>query len=345
MIKKSIVLAAATVAAGAAMAQSSVTLYGLADIYLASQKNAATGQRVTKLESSGIYESRFGFKGSEDLGGGYKANFQLEQGFALDAGSVSAGQAFSRQSWVGISGGFGDARFGKAWSAFDDVSGSTLAAKNSVLAPNQGTWLTTSYKDNPNNGLYYATPEFGGLSAAVSYGLGENKTPTTGAGSITSVHVKYGSGPLFAAVAYQTEKATSVAKAINFTRLSGSYDFGPAKLLASYGRVSYDGSRTNEWALGADVPLGGGWLLSGGVANSKGGITGFTGDANYTGKLVNTVAPGAADVKRTGYSIAAFYSLSKRTTVYGGYRSNTIKVPGAADQDGSLLAVGLLHTF
>lgn len=343
-MKKSILLACATLSTGAAMAQSSVTLYGLADMYLSSQKNPATGLRMSKVDSSGVYESRFGFKGSEDLGGGYKANFQLESGFAMDTGGAP-GLSFTRQSWVGISGGFGDLRFGKAWSAFDDISGTALAAKNSVLAPNQGAWLSTSYKDAPNNGVYYATPTFGGFSGVVSYGTGENKTATTGAGSISSMHVKYQGGPVFAGVAFQNEKATGDATAIKFTRVNGSYDFGPAKLLASYGRVAYGADDTKEWTLAADVPLGGGWLLSGGIAESKGSVTGFVGDANYTGKLVTTVAPGAPDVKRTGWSVAAFYSLSKRTTLYGGYRANTIKTPGAADQDGSVLGVGMYHLF
>ncbi|MBX3608766.1 MAG: porin [Hydrogenophaga sp.] len=343
-MKKSILLVSATLATGAAMAQSSVTLYGLADMYLASKKDAATGLRQSSVDSSGTYESRFGFKGSEDIGGGYKVNFQLESGFAMDNGGAG-GVSFTRQSWVGVSGGFGDLRFGKAWSAFDDISGAALVAKNSTLAPNQGAWLTTSYKDAPNNGIYYATPDFGGFSGVVSYGMAENKTATVGSGSITSMHVKYASGPLFAGAAYQTEKATGSSTAIKFTRLNTSYDLGVAKLLASYGKVSFGSPSTNEWSLGADVPLGDGWLLSGGFAQSKGQITGFSSDTNYTGKLVNTVAAGAGDVKRTGMSLAAFYSLSKRTTVYGGYRTNTIKTPGAADQKGNVLALGMYHLF
>lgn len=338
-MKKHLALASALLASGAAFAQSSVTLYGLADVYVASRKDADTGDRTTAMSSGGVYQTRFGLKGSEDLGGGLKANFQYEHGFALENGGAGS-TGFSRQSWVGLSGAFGEVRAGRAWSAFDDISGSTLAAKNSLLAPNQGTWLTTSYKDNPDNGLYYATPEFGGVSGAVSYGR-ENASAGAGRGSVASLNVKYGSGPVFAALGYQTEKANGDATALKYTRLSGSYDLGMAKLLASYGRVAFADASTTEWQLGADVPLGGGWLLSGGLARSKGEITGFSGDANYTGKLVN-VGP---EVERTGYSIAAFYSLSKRTSVYGGYRANKIKTPGAADKDGDVFALGLLHMF
>lgn len=332
-------------ASGAAFAQSSVTLYGIADIHVDSRKSPGVSGRTTKVESSGIYESRFGFKGSEDLGGGLKANFQLEQGFALDAGTASTGQAFSRQSWVGLSGDFGDFRAGKTWSAFDDISGATQATKNSVFAPNAGVWLTTSYKDNPNNGLYYASPTFGGFSGVVSYGFGENKTATVGAGSVVSMHLKYNGGPVYAGIAQQNEKATAASTAIKFTRVNGSYDLGAVKLLASYGRVASGDKSTKEWQLGVDVPVTPALMISGGVARSTGGITGFTPDASYIGKTANVTSPGAPDVERTGMSVMAFYSLSKRTTLYSAFQATTTKTPGATDAKGNVVAVGMLHLF
>ena len=347
-MKKCFIALAVLAVSGAAFAQSSVTLYGLADINFGSHKSAATGLRQTRIESSGIYESRFGFKGSEDLGGGLKANFLLEQGFQLDSGAASAGQAFSRQSYVGLSGGFGEIKVGKMWTAYDDISGATQAALNSVLSPFQGVWLSSSYKDNPNNSIYYASPLIGGVSGAVSYSLGENKnTPVAGvaAGSVASVHVKYTGGPLYAGAAYQTEKATGAVPATKFTRLNASYDWGVAKLLLGYGRVAFDGKTTNDWQVGADVPVARAWLVSGGVARSTGGVIGFTSDASYIGKRTDVTAAGQADVVRTGYSLAASYDLSKRTKLYGGYHATTTKVAGATDAKGSLLAVGMLHLF
>lgn len=328
------------------MAQSSVIVYGIADIHLDSRKKPGLAGRVSSLDSSGIYESRIGFKGSEDLGGGLKANFQLEQGFALDTGSTSAGVAFSRQSWVGLSGSFGDFRFGKTWSAFDDISGATQAAKNSMLAPNAGgVWLTTSYKDNPSNNLYYASPTFGGLSGVVSYGLGENKSAGVGAGSVTSMHLKYAQGPVYLGAAQQNEKATAATAAIKFTRVNGSYDLGVLKLLASYGRVAVNDRSTNEWQLGMNVPAGPVWMISGGVARSSGSITGFTRDGSYIGKTADLTPAGTPDVTRTGYGLAAFYSMSNRTTLYGGYQATRTEVPAAADADGNVLVLGVLHLF
>lgn len=342
---KKIVAVSFLLAAGAAFAQSNVTLYGIADIHLDSRKTPGASGRVTRIDSSGIYESRFGFKGTEDIGGGLKVNFQLEQGFALDNGTASANQAFSRQSWVGVSGDFGDFRMGKTWSAFDDISGATQATKNSVFAPNAGVWLTTSYKDNPNNGLYYASPSFGGFSGVVSYGMGENKTATVGSGSVVSMHVKYANGPVYAGVAQQNEKATGASAAIKFTRVNGSYDLGAVKLLASYGRVASGDKSTKEWQLGADVPVTSALMISGGVARSTGGITGFTPDASYIGKTVNVTGAGVPDVERTGFGVMAFYSLSKRTTLYSAFQATTTKVPGAADAKGNVVALGVLHLF
>jgi len=338
---KKIVAVSALLASGAVFAQSSVTLYGIADMNIGSQKSAATGERTTRVGSGGIYESRFGLKGSEDMGNGLKANFQLEQGFSMTNGAVTPGQAFSRQSWVGLSGGFGAIKAGKAWSAFDEIAGASQAAKNSMFAPNAGgVWLTGSYKDNPNNGLYYETPTFGGVSGAVSYGLGDG-----GEGSVASMFVKYASGPVYAGLALQNEKGTDASEAIKYTRVNGSYDLGVAKLLASYGRVASGDKATKEWQLGANVPVGAAWMISGGVARSSGGITGYSPADNYIGKVVNVTAPGAADVERTGYGIAAFYTLSKRTQLYGGFQAHTTKVPGAADADGNVVAVGVLHQF
>lgn len=327
-MKKSLIALAVLAASGASFAQSSVTVYGIADIWFGSVK--ATGVPTqTKLDSGGVSGSRFGFKGSEDLGGGLKANFLLEQGFALDTGATAAGQAFARQSYVGFSGGFGEVKLGKVWTAYDDVSGAANAAFDSALSPQNGVWLSTGYQANPANSIYYASPSMSGFSAAISYALGENKTATVDAGSIAAFNVQYAGGPVTAALAYQTEKATAAAASTNFTRVNGSYDFGVAKLLAGYGRFvngAVAGSETTEWELGVDYPVSSALTLSGGFARSSDNAA-------------------AGDATRKGYGIAALYTLSKRTALYGGYQSATMTPKVGAEADASLLAVGVKHTF
>ena len=329
-MKKSLIALAVLAASGAAMAQSSVTVYGIADIWFGSSKAGLNGVRQTVLESGGVSGSRFGFKGTEDLGGGLKANFLLEQGFSLDTGAASAStKAFNRQAYVGLSGGFGEVKLGNVYTAYDDISGATNSAFDSVLAAANNVFVSNGYTSNPNNNIYYATPSFGGFSGAVSYGLGENKTATLSASNTTAFHAKYENGPIYAGVAYQRQKPQGSGASDKFTRINGSYDFGVAKLLASYGNVKEDtGEKSNEYHIGVDVPLGGALTLSGGYATSK------------------TKLAGVTQSKRSGYGIALAYGLSKRTTVYTGVHSDTEKDGAGVKTDkNTAYAVGIKHTF
>ena len=316
-MKKSLVALAVMAASGASFAQS-VTLYGIADVWLGSVK-AGNASRTTVLESGGVSGSRWGLKGTEDLGGGLKANFLLEQGFAIDTGATAAGQAFARQSYVGFSGGFGEVKLGKMWTAYDDISGAANPAFDSALSPQNNVWYSTGYDANPANGFYYASPNMGGISGAFSYSLDER---TPGRSTVTAFHVKYEGGPLYVGFGYQNQEPQGVVTATKFIRLNGTYDLGVAKVLAGYGKVDYPGTSANatDWELGADVPLSSTLTLSGGVAGSK-----------------------LDGVKKTGYALAAAYSLSGRTTLYGGFHSSATKNTDAGDLD--VLAVGVKHTF
>lgn len=330
-MKKNLIALAVLAASGIASAQSNVTLYGIVDAYVGSSKTA--GVRNTGVQSGGVSGDRFGFKGSEDLGGGLKANFVLEQGFNIDNGTQgTAGQMFGRQSYVGFSGGFGEVRVGKSFSPFDDISGATTPGFDSVLSPSVNVWKSTNYNANPANTVYYASPSLSGFSGAVSYSLGENKTALVKAGQTTSFNVKYEGGPIYAGVAYQTEKANGAAVESKFTRLNGSYNLGVVKLLAGYGHVAgvgIVGSKTDEYQIGADFPLSSALTISGGFAQSK------TTDRGV----------GFADTKRTGLGLAASYSLSKRTSLYGGVQSSKEKSTGTPDVKADLYAVGVRHAF
>lgn len=339
-MKKNLIAVAVLAASGAASAQSSVTLYGIADVWFGSAKSGDL--RQTRIDSGGVDESRFGLKGSEDLGAGLKANFVLEQGFSIDTGAAgttnnffggaAANATFSRYAYVGLSGGFGEAKIGKTGTAYDDISGATRPAFNSALSPDSNVWVShANYQWNPSNSVYYVTPNLSGFSGAASYSLGENKTATVSAGNVSSFNVKYEGGPVYAGLAYQTEKAAGAATATKFTRLNGSYDLGVAKLLAGYGHVAdfgTVGSKTSEYEIGADFPVSSALTISGGYAHSK------------TSDIV-----GVNDIKRNGYSLAAAYSLSKRTYLYGGVQASKQTQEGAPDIKADLYAVGIHHSF
>ncbi len=334
-MKKSLIALAVLAASGASFAQSTVNVYGIADIWFGSVKteNGVTGASLTqtKIDSGGVSGSRWGLQGSEDLGGGLKANFKLEQGFAIDDGSATAGQAFSRYSYVGFSGGFGEVKLGKTGTAYDDVSGASDAVFDSALSPMNTVFQSTHYNWNPANTIYYQAPTFSGFSGAVSYSLGEDKSATLGASSITSVNLTYGAGPLSVQFGYQVEDTNASSNDTKYTRLGGSYNFGVATAKLTYGKVSnvgnVSGSDATDYQIGVDVPVGPALTVSASYADSK--------DSKSVGY----------EQDRKGFGIAAAYTLSKRTFVYGGYMATSASNAGAGDDKLNILALGMQHKF
>jgi predicted porin len=369
-MKKSLIAMAVLAASGVASAQSTVTLYGLADVYLGSQKSKATtaaggstSLRQTVVNSGGFNTSRFGMKGSEDLGGGLKANFLLEAGYDIDTGAansytnpftkVESNAIFGRQSWVGLSGGFGELKLGKMWTPYDEVKGSGASAFDAnIFAPATNVWLSNNYQDRPGNSIYYSTPNFSGFSAAASYSFGENKAnavgtnPAQNAGKIVSMNVQYANGPIGVALSHQQEKANSNTVTSKFTQLNGSYDFRVVKLLAAYGQVKNASttlfvpavgtpptvtpvgvSKSKEYQIGLDVPLGA-VTLSGGYAHSK----------------ATLAAAGAGEIKSNGIGLAAKYDLSKRTFLYTGLQLSKNKLAGSEIKNDTF-ALGVQHKF
>lgn len=307
-MKKSLIAMAALAFVGAASAQSSVTLYGIADIYVGDSD--APGSKVA-AGSGGVNTSRWGIKGSEDLGGGLKANFNFEQAINLGNGAATG---FTRQANVGFSGGFGTLKIGKSFNAMDDVFGASNSGFDSaVSANNGGVWLN-GYAGEAAAQLHYTTPTFGGFSAAVSTQLSGNAV----GGKTTALNLTYANGPAAVALGYEDNKNTSLAPAQKGTMVNGSYDLGAAKLLGSYYTTKPTvGARTNSYQLGADIPVSGALTVSVGFASSK--------------------ISGVSSTSRA-FGVSAAYALSKRTTAYAGIR--------AANQDGKdIWAVGVNHKF
>ncbi len=334
-MKKSLIAMAVLAAAGAASAQSSVQLYGIADVWFGGIKE--TGSKAqTVVESGGVSSSRFGLKGSEDLGGGLKAIFTLEQGFSIDSGEqATAGQAFSREASVGVAGGFGEVKLGKVFTAYDDVQGASNPVFDSALSPSAGAFVSTGYNANPANGIKYTSPSYAGFTGIVSHALGENKgasgadvTPGN-ASSVTALAVQYANGPLAAAAAFQQEKPENNGKSVDFTNLNASYDLGVVTLKGAYAqRDDNAGTKDKEYQLGFDYPLAVNLILSAGYASSKNKVN------------------GVKQFDNSGFGVAAAYLLSKRTTAYAGVRSTTKDFADAtADVTTNVYAVGVKHAF
>ena len=333
-MKKSLIALAVLASTGAAMAQSSVTLYGIIDVNLQSAK--ANDLRKTLLESGGINGSRWGLKGAEDLGGGLKAVFNLESGFNVDTGTGKAGSIFNRQSYVGLAGSFGEFDFGNTGTAYDDTAINSDPLWDGLLAPAYTVWQNgAAYNGKPGNMIKYSSPSFGGVTVAASYALGENKTATTSAKGIAAVNVQYTGGPLYLSLAYQEDSKAHIAAgrtgaaSYKDVLFNASYDLGVVKLEGSYNQNTTDlDLKSNQFQFGVDVPVGPALVLSTGYAYSK------DKDTN-----------GVGGTKRDGLGLGAKYSLSKRTFVYTGAMWAQSK-PAVGDKvKTDIYTVGLNHSF
>lgn len=334
---KQIALAAAVVAASSA-ALADVTIYGIADVNLNNSKTETTFDGATasaastsqgRIGSSGLSTSRIGFKGSEDLGGGMQASFQLEGRLNIDTGENANydGGFFGRQSWVGLTGNFGTVQLGKTWTSFDDVKGKFEHADNTNVGVTGDVWGTgNAYDSNISNQIKYTLPLSDGLTASIGYAFGEDKLSaatalrTASSKDLTSLGVTYESGPLAVGYGYQNEAQNAVGvKDSTFNVVGASYDLGAAKVVASWSESTYNtksladvaktigssvgtssDAKDKEYQLGVKFPMGASTLYFG-YANSK----------------VNVA--GTERAKANGYVLAATYSLSKRTTAYAGY--------------------------
>jgi predicted porin len=157
--------------------------------------------------------SRLGFRGSEDLGGGMKAIFQLEIGLGVDTGANSSTtQLFSRDTFVGLSGGFGTVRLGSMDTVYKNLgdtmsflgvsSGNFISTSNILSKPGIGTSSASSFHLRRANSIVYETPEFGGFQFLFDLSLGETGNEFS-RGNVISTGVKYENGPIYAAVAYE----------------------------------------------------------------------------------------------------------------------------------------------
>ena len=326
-MKKSLIALAVLAASGAAMAQSSVTLFGIVDTnvsYLDGVSNAAGTNTDSKygIGTSGNATSRLGFRGVEDLGGGLKAGFHLEGEIFGDDGNAN-GFNFQRRSTVSLMGGFGEVRMGReltpsySKTSSYDLFGQTGIgqfmgwrdwASNSDFGAALTTAVPTADASNvrSSNMISYYTPNFGGLTAGLGYGFDEQ---TTGkAGRYVGGYVAYDNGPLSLAASYDQRDlvlnvgvpvvGSAVLDRDTFT-LGGSYDLNVVKLNAIVQQSKYkalgESEKVNAYALGVSAPVGAGEVK--------------LQYALYDNKLIES--------KAHQISLGYVHNLSKRTAVYG----------------------------
>jgi len=266
---KKTLLAAALLAgfAGAASAQSSVTLYGIVDAGLQytnfSYSNSAASTSSLGVKSGGQSGSRFGLKGVEDLGGGNQAIFNLESGINVNNGTpADPSRLFNRLSWFGVqNAAWGNVKFGRqnslAWDYMGVVT-DPFQINNSVTASTATiTWNASRY----DNLLSYETPVISGFQAKVGYSFAagqasyyQNSTGGYTAGSSAATYnfstqnnmtavtagAKYSNGPLYLTVTFDqinpNQNIVSGLNSVNGLIVGGSYDFNVVKVFANYSR-------------------------------------------------------------------------------------------------------------
>lgn len=299
MKKSLLALAVLGTFAGAASAQSNVSIYGIADMALDFQRGGPAGS-VTKL--SNPFGSRIGFRGTEDLGGGMSASFVLESGITLDTGGLSqGGLMYGRQAHVGVKGNFGGLTFGRQYSP-RFLALAQVADPFSVGFSGQAHNLIDPDGVRVNNAVKYTTPTFNGFTADLMVGLGE-VVGDSSAGRQTGTSLGYVAGPLNVRLAYHARNGnpSTVATTKN-TMLAGTYDFGVAKMHLAFsdndGPAAKGGVDNRDFLIGATVPLG--------VNTIR---------ASYIRKDDRT----AANRDASQFAVGVFHALSKRTDLYTVY--------------------------
>ncbi len=323
-MKKSLIALAVLAASGAAMAQSSVTLFGIADVGVGYVKNSG-GDSNYGLTNGGLNTSRLGFRGVEDLGGGLKAGFWLEGGMTLDDGTAS-GFNFKRRSTISVMGNFGEVRLGRDLTAgYKTVLNYDLFGQvgmGAFLGTSNNLYGTTGDADGQraSNLIAYYTPKIAGFNGGLQYGFGESSVDNK-INRYLGAYIGFDNGPLSVTLAGDRNNfaAAPVLGSIDRTQvaLGASFDFGMAKISGLIQRVEFEPlgggfkDKVDNWALGASAPVGPGTLK--------------LQYASYDDKNSSNEAQQLS----LGYQ----YDLSKRTAVY-------TTVAHLKNKNGSAVALG-----
>jgi predicted porin len=334
-MKKSLfALAALTAIAGAAQAQSSVTLYGALDGSVQYINNAnAAGQTALGYVDSAITSSVWGLKGSEDMGGGQKAVFNVEGDILTNNGTTDARGIFRRQANVGVS----DAKLGEVALG---LKTNPLIAAHGALMPLGGNSVSTvaaaanGYAQFfTRNAVTYTSPVIASTQAQLQYGFANDVSNNVDgrvlAGNITYTGIKN----LTVRVAGQKIDQGGAAT-------------GAASYATSTGGVQAPVGDQVSYLAGASYKLGNATLAAGWVHNAVGGYTINNAQFGLGYQVTPKVNVGASyHVNTAGSSLInaqARYSLSPRTTAYAqlGYASNSTTGDGMTPAGGATAAFG-----
>ncbi|WP_153099310.1 porin [Paraburkholderia hayleyella] len=215
MKKSLLALAALGTLTGVAHAQSSVTLYGIIDEgfnYVSNVQSASAGGRTShqlyNLSSGVMQGSRWGLRGKEDLGGGLKAIFVLENGFDINNGKLGqGGSEFGRQAYIGLSGPFGTVTLGRQYDSVVDYVGALEVGSQwaGYIGAHPGDLDNFNNANRVNNAIKFASANYAGFTFGGLYSLG-GIAGSFNRNQIWSLGAGYANGPLTLGVGYLNVK-------------------------------------------------------------------------------------------------------------------------------------------
>jgi predicted porin len=337
-------LAAALVATAPlfAAAQTNVQMYGIMDAAVSSEDNGVNG-RNTVVNSGNQSSSRLGFRGTEDLGNGLKAIFNLEAGVAIDTGAGDSA-LFGRRSVVGLEGEFGTITAGREYSPIASIAGATDISGQGFYGSNLSAFGTTSAAAGGrltrrlSNSVNYKSASLSGLKLLAAFSAAPNNVePLTGPNNnLKGVGLEYANGGLYVGGAFHTYKRVANGDDKEYA-IGAAFKFGEVEVKANWLVADPEAAtRFTQYNLGAALGVGAGKV--------------------FVNLQQNKLATGE---RGNAFAIDYSYSLSKRTSLYTGYArmrnngnasfalnsSSVALAAGAKGADPSVFNLGVRHAF
>ena len=335
------IVAAISLASTVSAQTSSVTLFGVVDVGVA--RVTGTGVSRVGVSTGGANISRWGMRGTEELGSGIKASFWLEGGFDPDTGAIKnvgpTPSIFNRRATVSLAGGFGEVRLGRDDAAtflntliFDPFLTNGVGGNNAFIM--QGGPIQLS-----NTVSYFLPPDLGGFYGQAQLAFGEQPSNAVNSkqGNYVGARVGYRAGPLNAAFATGKLKGAAAVNDNTINNIGVSYDFGVVRPSLLWATEKVGSNKITATELGVTAPVGSGEIRA----------------------QVSRYDTSGNSVDWNKYAIGYGYNFSKRTQLYGTYAyvsnkagaQRSIGVQGLAATGTTLggrstgLELGLRHNF
>jgi predicted porin len=357
---------------GAALAQSTVTLYGILDVNY-QRNDPEVGDATNGLNGGHQSGNRFGLRGSEALAGGWNAIFTIEGGFSIDTGTSGQSSSacvpaspvdpanpcggstqdrlFGRQAWAGLQSGFGSLVGGRIASLSSGTGSFDMFASVDPFAAgfgDSGLQSTFSSFDalRLDNSILYRAPNWAGFTFGASYSFNASGSENGGSGNnvdVIGLGGSWSAGPFYAVVTYDIFDIPGASDDQTHLQIGGTFDFKIVKLHAAYAVEdeqrafstvgTTSGADADAWMVGVSVPLLGGNLM-----------------ASYQDRDGDPVqlTPTTVDERDVSvWAIGYTYPLSRRTNLYINYSDTDGEksLNNSTTFDRSQFTAGLRHLF